>query len=163
MTSTFAQASPSPIDAGVNAGGAMQPGATPTTATDPTTQANALQTSISLLNQYGITGADADTLAQWMWSQHVAGYSDQSIASMLLVQPIVQTKFPEIAARQKAGLPPVSPGDIVSYKNQAYATASQYGIPKEFTDQFMSQWITQDVSQSEVGQRLQDYATAAYQ
>jgi len=129
----------------------------------PTAQADALQTALSLLAGYGVTGADATTLANWMWQQHVQGYSDTSIAQLLLTQPIIQQHFPEIAARQKAGLPPISPGDIVSYKNQVAQYAAQYGIPQDFVKQFQSQWITNDVSMAEVGQRMQDYAQAAYQ
>jgi hypothetical protein len=122
-----------------------------------------LQLAIGQLTSLGMNTTDATTLANWEWTQHVAGYSDASIADMLITTPLFNQYFPEIAARQNAGLPPVTAAQIVSYKDTVAQYASQYGIPQQFVDQFTSQWITQDVSAAEVGQRLQDYQQAAFQ
>lgn len=121
---------------------------------------NALALIKATLAQYGLP----DSLADWAWTEIVAGKGQAEILLDLYQRPEFKTEFPEIDARQKAGLAPLSPGEIVSYRQQARQLMRNAGLPEGFYDSKsdFTGFLTKDVSLSELGQRITDAAQAAY-
>jgi hypothetical protein len=117
------------------------------------------------LSQYGLP----DDLSEWAWKEIVAGKSTAEV-SLDLLNPqteggkVVDSYFPEIQARQKAGLAPLSPGDIVAYRQQARQMMQAAGLPPGFYDSNsdFSQFIIQDKSLSELSARITDASNFVY-
>jgi hypothetical protein len=126
------------------------------------TQKDAMAILQSVFQQYGFSTADQSALATWAWGLITQGYDATAIETQLYQTPQFKSRFPGIFARQSAGLPPISPGDYVSYENQMAQYANQFGIPQNFVKQYTDTWIGGDTSAAEAGQRMQDYSQAAY-
>lgn len=113
-----------------------------------------------VLGDYGLT-----SLTTWAWTQITSGATSAQV--LLNMQQTTQFKqrFPGIVQRQKAGLPPISPADYISYETQMKQLEHQYGLPGGFlsTPDRIGNLIGQDVSASEVQARVQQgYAVVAY-
>lgn len=123
-------------------------------------QRNALATLTQILQQYGL-----GSLASWAWNEIVQGASEPQILLDMMNTPEFKQRFPAIAARQKAGLPPISPGDYVNYEAQATQMMRAAGLPAGFWDSpsDFTSLISSDVSLNELQQRVQLASQAAFQ
>jgi hypothetical protein len=112
------------------------------------------------LAQYGLPAS----LSDWAWTEIVGGKGTAETLLDLYQRPEFKQAFPEIDARQKAGLAPLSPGDIVSYRQQARQLMQAAGLPPGFYDSNsdFTNFLIQDKSLAELSQRITDAATAAY-
>lgn len=135
-------------------------GTTGGTGTGTQEQQNALANIRQTLNTYGL-----GDLADWAWQEIIAGKSDQQVLLDLMQTPQFKARFPGIDARQKAGLPPISPGEYVSYENQATQLMRAAGLPSGFWDSpaDFTHLIAADVSINELTQRVNLATQAAYQ
>jgi hypothetical protein len=138
--------------------------------TDPATQAaklakdasnrDALASINDVLSQYGL-----QSLSGFAWQEIVSGRSGNEVLQDLRETPQFQQRFPAIAARQKAGLPPLSPGDYVSYENTATQYMRDAGLPPGFYDspEDFTKFLANDVSLKELASRVDLAKQAAYQ
>jgi hypothetical protein len=114
----------------------------------------------STLDQYGLS-----SLTSWAWNEITNGASADQVTLDLTQTPQYAQRFPGIIARQKAGLPPISPADYISYEDQAKQLENQYQLPTGFLDDpaKIGNWIGGDTSMAELTQRVQNgYAQVAY-
>ena len=113
-----------------------------------------------LLDQYGLGG-----MAQWAWDQSTNGIPTSAIMQDLTTTPQFKARFPGIGAREKAGLPPISPGEYISYEDQMKQMENRFQLPAgSLTDPAaIGNWIGKDVSPAELTSRVQSgYAAVAY-
>ena len=135
------------------------PGSSPT-GEDPTKTSadkNALAMLKSVLADYGFSEAEVNSLAGWAWGMITSGAGQAEVLLALRQRPEFKAKFPEIEARQKAGLAPVSPGEIVEYRRRARQMFQQFGLPSGFYDQDrdFSDFLMKDLSLSELQERVE--------
>lgn len=144
------------FNGGPQIGGPTSSGGTPVAQVDP----SALADITSILDQYGL-----GSLAQWAWGELTAGKTESQVVLDLYNTPEFNAAFPEIGLRQQAGLPPISPADILSYRDQAMQLFRAAGLPAGFYDSpsDFTQFIAQDVSLSELQQRVNLASQAVYQ
>lgn len=114
----------------------------------------------SLLDSYGL-----GSLGDWAWGLITQGASPAQVELQLRQRPEFAARFPGIALRQKNGLPPISPGEYVTYEKQANELFHQAGLPPDFyrSSDHLASFIGADVSLSELGQRVQQGYAAAMQ
>lgn len=124
-------------------------------------QRDALALIRNTFAQYGLP----DSLADWAWGEIVAGKGNAEIMLDLRQRPEFKAEFPEIEARQKAGLSALSPGDIISYRANVRQMMRAAGLPEGFYDskEDFTKFIVGDVSAKELGDRINLAAQAAYQ
>lgn len=138
----------------------------PVTAPDPNAvdkfaaQRNALALIKTTLAQYGLP----ESLGDWAWSEIVAGKGSAEIMLDLRQRPEFKAEFPEIDARVKAKLAPLSPGDIVSYRQNARQLMSAAGLPQGFYDSKddFTKLLVSDVSLAELNDRVQQAKDATF-
>lgn len=141
------------------------PATSTTPSVDPGGGSNASLADIKdWLTQFGFASATADQLAKWAWDQIVNGASTAEIKLNITEQPAFKQEFPEIDARRSAGLPYMSPAEVVDYRRKAMEAASAAGLPKSFYDNKddFTKLITSNVSLSEYMDRVKAAQTAAY-
>lgn len=104
-----------------------------------------------VLQQYGL-----ESLSDFAWQEIVAGRSGNEVLQDIRQTPQFQQRFPAIAARQKVGLPPLSPGDYVAYENTATQYMRNAGLPTGFYDspEDFTKFLSGDVSLKELGERI---------
>lgn len=143
----------------------VTPTAAPTAETaDSLAKDNANRDALALIRstlaQYGLP----DSLATWAWSEIVTGKGINEVLLDLRQRPEFKQAFPEIDARQKAGLAPLSPAEIVSYRQQARQMMKAAGLPPGFYDSNddFAGFLTRDMSLSELSTRITDASNAAY-
>jgi hypothetical protein len=121
-------------------------------------QSDAFSTIKELLGRYGLDG-----LAEWAWQRIVDGDSETQILQSLRDQDLYRTRFRAIFDRETAGLPPVSPEEVLAYERQAVTLMRSYGFPESFWDTTddLANLIVADVSPVELEERLQGYVEAA--
>ena len=142
---------------GATSGGS---GAATTGAGTPATSANsdpagiqsAYTTLVNLFAQYDLPGLD-----QWAWNELTSGSSSDQILIDLYNQPQFQQRFPYYQAMLQAGLPAMTPAQMLNNEAQYKSAMSQYGItpttnPQDYMNLFMNQ-----VSPSEFQSRLQNW------
>ena len=142
---------------------AYDPLAGVTSATDPTADpyrvvddeprsSDAKARIMSVLGEYGL-----ESLGDWVWQQLLEGRSDAEIMQDVRLTPEFKARFPAIEARTKAGLPPLSPGEYVSYERQARQIMRAAGLPETFYDTAddFTNYLSGDVSISELNDRIQ--------
>lgn len=113
----------------------------------------------TFLGQYGLA-----SLGDWAWSryQELGGGTDaMSVITLELTKrPEFAARFPAIAARDKAGLSPISPADYVHYEQGLNQMMHQYGLPFGQTSGQFSTYVTKllagDVSLAEAQSRIAD-------
>lgn len=130
------------------------------TSTMGTTGTDALAVIDQVLAQYGL-----QSLTQWAVNEMQNGASSDQITQDMTTTPQFQARFPAIAQRQAAGLPPLSPADYVNYEDSMTQMESQYGLPKGMltTPSTVTAFLASDTSTSEVQQRVQQgYQAVAY-
>jgi hypothetical protein len=122
-------------------------------------QADAYATLKGLLDQYGL-----GSLADWAWQQLLNNHSPDQIMLEMYNTPEFKQRFPAIEARQKAGLPPISPAEYIAYESAAGQIMRAAGFPPGFYDHpdDFTNYIAGNVSIAEVSQRASVYQQAAY-
>jgi hypothetical protein len=115
-------------------------------------QADAVAIIDAVLQSYDLTN-----LSKWAWNEITQGASADQVTVDMTQTPQFKARFPGIEARLKAGLPPISPADYISYEDQARQLEMQYQLPSGFLDnaKTIGNWIGQDVSMSELTDRVQ--------
>jgi hypothetical protein len=130
--------------------------------TQATTQADrdALALIKSTLLMYGLP----ESLADWAWSEIVSGKGNSEILLDLRNRPEFKAEFPEIDELARKNLTPMSPGDIVAYRQRAREMMRAAGLPEGFYDSKddFSKFIANGVSASELANRIQAAQNAAY-
>lgn len=123
-------------------------------------QQNALAYIQTVLDQYGLGG-----LSQWAWQEIVSGKSESQVLLDMQQTPEFKAAFPEIQQRLDAGLPAISPADVINYRTQARQIMQAAGLPADFYDQpsDFSPFIVGDMSLQELSDRVNLAKTAAYE
>lgn len=123
---------------------------TATTPTAPTTdQANAQAQISSVLAEYGL-----ESLGPWAYDLMVQGYDLGYILNELRNRPEFEERFPAIAARRAAGLPPLSPAEYVATERAYDAYMHASGLTGMFDRKSLyTAWLSGDVSPAEAKAR----------
>jgi hypothetical protein len=118
-----------------------------------TAQIDAVGYINTALSEYGL-----GDMSNWLYGQVTSNASTDQIMQDLYQTPQFATRFPGIIARQKAGLPPISPTDYIDYENKAKQMENQYNLPHGLiTDpNRLGQLIGTDVGFSELADRVQN-------
>lgn len=142
------------------AGGAAGAGVPGAPSGGTAAQQDAMSIVSDTLNQYGL-----GSLSSWAWGLITQGAGASQVEMQLRQRPEFQQRFPGIAMREKAGLPPISPGEYVSYENAANQLFKEAGLPPGFydTSNHLANFIGQDVSMAELTARVKDGYEAAMQ
>lgn len=118
---------------------------------------------VNYLGQFGL-----QSLAGWAWSEYVRLGGGQGAMDTITLelpnQPAFKARFPAIEARQKAGLPQLTPAQYLQYESSLDAELATVGSPiragsQAFTD-ITTKMLAGDVSISEAQARIENgYAT----
>lgn len=105
-----------------------------------------------LLRRYGL-----ESLVDWAKNELATGAEDVVVLQHLRERPEFQVRFKVIFDRQAAGLPPVSPAEVIEYEKAATQLMSAYGLPKGYYDtpEDFQALLFKDVSPLELQTRLQ--------
>lgn len=91
--------------------------------------------NLAVLNQWlGQFGLDNPDLMTSVKNWIIGSYSPDRIKLEIQASPTFKTAFPEYDARIKAGLSPVSPADIINYRQTATKLMKDAGLPSGFYD-----------------------------
>jgi hypothetical protein len=110
----------------------------------------------ALLNQYGL-----GSLTGWASSVIINNLSPEEFELELFKRPEFHQRFPAIKAREKAGLPPLSVDEYLSYESFASQAANAFGVT--LTKDEVSGMLSADISTAELEDRLGIAAQAVYQ
>jgi hypothetical protein len=105
----------------------------------------------ALFEAYGL-GSLAPAIVNYIQQ----GYSADTVTLLLQDSPEYKARFKGNEARQKAGLPVLSPSEYLSVESAYREVMSNAGVPRGFYDQpsDFEKWITDDVSPTEIKQRV---------
>lgn len=172
-TPTAAPTAPTPPPAPMPAPPAAPVPSAPPTAADPSTtgaqptfdQLNAKAIIDTYLQQYGL-----GELAPWAWQQILDGTTDPNQLTLQLYDPttdpgkVVNRLYPEVQQRRAQGLPPMSIGDAVTYRDNAIQLMRTAGLPPSFYDQpdALAKFAGNDVSLAELKSRIDEASNAAF-
>lgn len=111
----------------------------------------------TLFKTYGL-----GSLAGKIYGYVKNGYSSDTISILLQDTPEYKQRFAANEARQKAGLPVLSPADYINTENAYRQILNQSGLPSGFYDSpsDFTDWLSKDVSPTEIKSRV-DLATQA--
>lgn len=109
-----------------------------------------------LLARYGL-----ESLAPWLAERITQDTSEEQIQLELYDRPEFKARFPAVAAREKAGLPPVSIEEYLTYENQMSQVSRAYGITLDKSK--VDALISNNVSAAEAEDRVGIAARAVYQ
>jgi hypothetical protein len=113
------------------------------------------QTNISNAIAQELTYYDLNSLTPWVLQQIQSGMTADEIDLNLRTTDAFKTRFWMIDARNKAGLPPISPTEVVQYEQTASDLAKQYNLPPGFMDRTaIGNLIANDVSATELNTRI---------
>lgn len=106
-----------------------------------------------LFSSYGI-GTLAPKITEFLKN----GYSPDTISILLQQSPEYQQRFSANTARQKAGLPVLSPAEYLSTEKSYRQIMEAAGLPPGFYDQpqDFQKFLEEDKSPQEIQQRVQD-------
>lgn len=104
-------------------------------------------------------------LSPWAKEQIIAGNSPAMVQQLLWERPEFQQRFQVIFDRQKAGLPPMSVDEVLSFEKNATALFAKYDLPTGFYDSFEDfvSYQVNDISLQEMDERLQLRQQAVFQ
>lgn len=125
-----------------------------------TAQNNSLGLLSQWLGSFNL-GSLQDTVKQWI----INGYSDDRIKLELQNTDVFKQEFPEYEARIKANLTPMTPAEILSYRQTATKLMKDAGMPAGFYDQKddFVQLVTSDLSPNELNERIRNGYTRVQQ
>jgi hypothetical protein len=141
----------------------------------PTTPVNTLQNMINSLSGANrdafvaletlFTSYGLGSLVQPIFNYIQQGYSQDTITLLLQQTPQYQQRFAGNAIRQKNGLAVLDPADYLATEASYYQIVQSSGLPSSFYDQPSDwvNWIGNDVSPTEVQDRVQMAQTATEQ
>lgn len=114
----------------------------------------------TLFNSYGL-----GSLVQPIFNYIQQGYSQDTITLLLQQTPQYQQRFAGNAIRQKNGLAVLDPADYLAAEASYYQVVQSAGLPASFYDSPSDwvNWIGNDVSPTEVQDRVQMAQTATEQ
>lgn len=114
----------------------------------------------TLFNSYGL-----GSLVNSIFNFIQQGYSQDTISLLLQQTPEYQQRFAGNAIRQKNGLAVLSPADYLATEASYYQIVQSAGLPSNFYSNpaDWTQWIGNDVSPTEVQDRVQMAQTATEQ
>lgn len=127
---------------------------------DTSGQRDAFKYLSDVLDQYGLSG-----LSSWAWGE----IQNNRPTNQVLLDLRDTSQFKErfggvMAARQKAGLPAMSPGEITSYENSWNQLAKASGLPESFAARDTAQKLmAANVSMAEAQSRIQQGFTQMVQ
>ncbi|MGK5530857.1 hypothetical protein [Streptomyces sp. URMC 129] len=112
----------------------------------------------AMFNSYGL-----GSLAGKIYEYTKAGYSADTVAILLQDTKEYKTRFAGNEARQKAGLPVLSPAEYLATESAYRQVLADAGLPKGFYDSptDFEKWIAGDVSPTEIKSRVDDAAALA--
>lgn len=117
-----------------------------------------------ILREYGFSDAEAAELSTWAKSQLIEGTSPTIVRQQLWEQPAFKRRFKVIFDRRAAGLPAISPSEVLEYERRARQLFQEAGLPPGFydsPDDFYS-FILNDVSISELNGRVELARSSIY-
>lgn len=109
-----------------------------------------------LLTRYGL-----GSLAPWLAERIIKDTSEDQILLELYDRPEFKARFPAIAAREKAGLPPVSIDEYLSYESTLSQVSRAFGVT--LTKEEVDGLLAVNVSAQEAQERLGMAAKAVFQ
>lgn len=139
----------------------LRPAPTPTPAPTPATPTIAAPTAAEIaridaievmkarFKQYGL-----ESLVTKIKDLAVSGASDTTITLQLQETPEYKTRFSANEARAKKGLQVLSPGEYLTMEDTYRQTLRAYGLKQFDNDAYVSQFIANDVSPTELSNRV---------
>lgn len=116
-----------------------------------------------LLLGYGFSPEAAAELAQLALDLVADGASDVEVMQALRQTQAWKDRFPGMELREQAGLNPISPAEYIAYENTARQLSQAAGISLDYINNLMPELIGNDVSLTELSQRISDgYAAARF-
>lgn len=121
-------------------------------------QRDAASALISLFTQYGL-----QSLASKIIDMVKQGFSSDTMSLMLEKTPEYQRRFAANIARQKKGLPVLSPAEYIATERSYRAVLSSSGMPKGFydTQTDFQKFLENDTSPTELQDRVKLWQTEA--
>lgn len=97
-----------------------------------------------------------ESLADWAWDQVTRGSSEARILLDLQQQEAFKQRFKAIEQRRQAGLPALSPAQVIEFENNARSLMRAAGLPKGFYDHpdDFTKFLVNDVSLTELQNRV---------
>lgn len=113
---------------------------------------------VGFLDRYGL-GA----LGDWAWSEYLAGVSVDQIMLDMRDHPLYKQRFPAMEALAQQGRA-ISEAEYMAYETSTRQILQSYGVPQGMYDTpgDITRLLLNDVSVSEVNDRIQTAAAAAY-
>jgi hypothetical protein len=131
------------------------------TGTTPVVDSNAAQTTFNRQNwkellKTTLTNWGLPTLVPTIQGYIDQGYSDETAALMIQSEPVYQQRFAGNVARQKAGLPVLSPDEYLATESAYRQSMRAANLPTGFYDDpsDFSKFIAADVSPAELKSRV---------
>ena len=123
---------------------------TTASASDTTTAAPSAATILQqVLDQYGLS-----SMMNWALNEVNNGASADQVQLDLYNQPQFKQRFPAIFDRAAKGLPPITPAQYIAYEDTAAQIGSAAGLPSGFIESYVDNAIANDVSTSELNDRV---------
>ena len=138
------QATPTPVQTA-----ALVAGATELSAADKA-RLDALEVMKARFKQYGL-----ETLVEKIRQLAIEGASESTITLQLQETPEYQTRFKANSARLKNNLAVLAPAEYLAVEDSYRQTLRAYGLKQFDTDEYVSQFIANDVSPTELSGRVQ--------
>ena len=113
------------------------------------------------LSGYGFNKSEIRELTDYAMKLYREGFDPSTIVQAFLpTTNLYKSRFPANAAREKAGLPPLSASQYYDLEDSYRNSLKQYGLPKGFYDQRsdFNKWIAGGVSPQEIADRAKKYS-----
>jgi hypothetical protein len=111
---------------------------------------DALEVMKARFKQYGL-----ETLVEKIRQLAIEGASESTITLQLQETPEYQTRFKANTVRAKNNLAVLSPAEYLAVEDSYRQTLRAYGLKQFDTDEYVSQFIANDVSPTELSSRVQ--------
>jgi LysM repeat protein len=128
---------------------ALVKGATELSAADKA-RLDALEVMKARFKQYGL-----ETLVEKIRQLAIEGASESTITLQLQETPEYQARFKANAVRLKNNLAVLAPAEYLAVEDSYRQTLRAYGLKQFDTDEYVSQFIANDVSPTELSNRVQ--------
>lgn len=128
---------------------ALVTGATELSAADKS-RLDAIEVMKARFKQYGL-----ETLVEKIRQLAIEGASESTITLQLTETPEYQARFKANAVRLKNNLTVLAPAEYLAVEDSYRQTLRAYGLKQFDTDEYVSQFIANDVSPTELSNRVQ--------